>query len=130
MEVSGVGDELEFGANLFGEFLGIVLIDDAVRFAGKEESLFLEREIGDGVLCGELGGGVDFADARNFVATAAVGNLEGFFEHLVVMRDEEEAGSNVVSEKARYTGRKWDKRGNETSGAGGNWREEDKFFVD
>ena len=98
MEVAGAGDKLELGANFFGESLSIAFVDDAIRFAGKKKSIFLEREVSDGILSGKLRGGIDFAGARDLVAATLIGDFESFFEEFVVVWDEEKAGGDVVGD--------------------------------
>ena len=98
MEVAGAGDEFEFGANFFGESFSIAFADDAIRFTGKKKSVFLEREVGDGILSRKLCGCIDFAGARDLVAATLIGDFEGFFEEFVVVRDEEKAGGDIVGD--------------------------------
>ena len=98
MEVAGAGDEFEFGANFFGESFSIAFADDAIRFTGKKKSVFLEREVGDGILSRKLRGGIDFAGARDLVAATLIGDFESFFEEFVVVRDEEKAGGDIVGD--------------------------------
>lgn len=101
MKVSGAGDEFELGADLFGEFFGVLFIDDAIGFTGEEKRIFFEWKVSDRVLGRKLCGAENFAGARDLVAATLVRDGEGLFEKFRVVRDEEKAGRDVIGDETR-----------------------------
>lgn len=127
--MAGAGDKLELGANFLGEFFGIFFVDDAVGLAGEEKCVFLEWKVSDGILGGKLRGAENFASAWNLVTATLVRDGEGFFEESGIVWNEKEASCNIISDETGRASRDWDEWGDETTGAGGDWREKDELVV-